>query len=989
MSGQQIGTVVGGIVGAFFGMPQLGMAIGGLIGGAIDPEVIKGPHIGDGAQQSAQEGIPIPWVLGIARVQGNIVQKSDRREVKKTEGGKGGPEVVTYEAHQDFAIMVCESSETRDSTIVGVQMVFCNGKLLYDTRPSSNFQAENSKFLRNCTFYFGAENQMPDPTLEIISGVGNTPAYRGVFTAVFRDINLSQYGDAIPTYEWVVVSDGTTTFSEEPFLPGRLAEFQDSHFPLADTPETDYEYSGLWASGLGSGVTSPTFNTIGEVLDYFSDVNSDDGDYPGVNNLGAPSIYVGYIADTGQTAGDYITSTKKVDIIAAQPTATNLESLLLLYQWVGWTEEINAAPDSFCPTLSNGSNWIMAGNGSVVRRVAARTSLDYQLLENCDNIGYGPGYLEAIYPLCIQATRKRIAPIAPEGTAIPDAPDYYVDANGDIFYFGGYNEIAGTFKVLSIPNTTGTDPSVEYSRYEIGPAVISGDPNYSNSAFWTAAYNAAVVAGSLPAGWVYDNQYPVVVSSVYQEPSIEVDLQNNVITVADAITRICARGGVPSTQIDVSEVDQTLTGYPIANDYNAADDLSPLCVAYSLYGSEYDGKIHFRKHGADVDVSINTSDLIYDSDQSDEATRSQAKEYPRKILLNYIDIDQDFAVRPQTRQSITPDVRSIGEETMQVAVVMDGNQAAQLVDIFYKRSRASVNGRRKFSIPFGTNSACYLERVAGEPIGFDGKRYMIDQMTISDGEIAIEATYDRQSAYTSDVSGIPAVPPTPAPSTLNGPTLFSVMSLPQLRDQDQLPGVYIAVRGLLDSWRGCQLLMSRDDGATWLVAFDSMITESVMGNLRSDFAVNILDSNGDPILDSSGGSLIDTIEVSVHGELDSITQAQFESDQITAHMNAAAVVNTDRTAEIVRFRDASQLTDTDYDLTTLARGIKETDIVDHAAGDEFVMLDKVYFLPMQQSDVGMEVLFKPVSFGSSPDSAPEYAITIQEVTYIINGGGEE
>lgn len=50
MSGQQIGTVVGGVIGAFFGQPQLGMAIGGLIGGIVDPTKINGPRIGDGQQ---------------------------------------------------------------------------------------------------------------------------------------------------------------------------------------------------------------------------------------------------------------------------------------------------------------------------------------------------------------------------------------------------------------------------------------------------------------------------------------------------------------------------------------------------------------------------------------------------------------------------------------------------------------------------------------------------------------------------------------------------------------------------------------------------------------------------------------------------------------------------------------------------------------------------------------------------------------------------
>ena len=94
MSGQQIGRGVGLVVGSFFGMPQLGMAIGGLIGGAVDPQKIKGPHIGDGQTQTASDGAPIAWIQGTAPVSGTIIQVSARREVEVTDsGGKGGPVV--------------------------------------------------------------------------------------------------------------------------------------------------------------------------------------------------------------------------------------------------------------------------------------------------------------------------------------------------------------------------------------------------------------------------------------------------------------------------------------------------------------------------------------------------------------------------------------------------------------------------------------------------------------------------------------------------------------------------------------------------------------------------------------------------------------------------------------------------------------------------------------------------------------------------------
>lgn len=212
MSGQQIGTVIGGAIGAYFGGPagaQLGMAIGGMIGGAVDPTHINGPKIGDGQQQTATDGAPIAWVQGTAMVAGTIVQVSKRRQIRHKDNGKGGPVVTTYTAEQDFAILICESCELRDSTMSSVLMVLQDGKIVYDVRPGSTMLADSYKWKSNVDFMFGDEDQLPHPTLEAITGVGNTPAYRGSLVAVFKNFDVSQAGDRIPSFQFVVASSGS------------------------------------------------------------------------------------------------------------------------------------------------------------------------------------------------------------------------------------------------------------------------------------------------------------------------------------------------------------------------------------------------------------------------------------------------------------------------------------------------------------------------------------------------------------------------------------------------------------------------------------------------------------------------------------------------------------------------------------------------------------------------------------------------------------
>lgn len=48
------------------------------------------------------------------------------------------------------------------------------------------------------------------------------------------------------------------------------------------------------------------------------------------------------------------------------------------------------------------------------------------------------------------------------------------------------------------------------TKYPLGPALPSTHADYSNSTFWTAAYNAAVAAGTMAAGLTYGVDYPVV-----------------------------------------------------------------------------------------------------------------------------------------------------------------------------------------------------------------------------------------------------------------------------------------------------------------------------------------------------------------------------------------------------------------------------------------------------------------------------------------------
>lgn len=223
MSGQQIGTVVGGVIGLYFGNPQLGMMIGGMIGGAIDPEVIRAPGIGDAQKQTTQAGVPRPVVYGHpAPFMGNIIDGEHKaRKIIVEEGGKGGPVVESERFLLTSAIRICEGP------IAGVLRVWRNGEVVYDARTDdqipqwdgsaaghfewlAEMRAYSMRFKRRATFYLGTEDQLPDPALEALHGVGNTPYYRGTAYMVVVDDDVTDTRGACAQYQFEVVSAGAS-----------------------------------------------------------------------------------------------------------------------------------------------------------------------------------------------------------------------------------------------------------------------------------------------------------------------------------------------------------------------------------------------------------------------------------------------------------------------------------------------------------------------------------------------------------------------------------------------------------------------------------------------------------------------------------------------------------------------------------------------------------------------------------------------------------
>lgn len=198
------GTALGGAMGgSVLGLSTavIGRAVGAAIGQRIDQRLLgAGSDAVETGQvdrfrlTGASEGAAIPQVFGQYRVGGQVIWASEFLEDSSTTGGgkwSSQPSVTTFDYSVSMAVAVCEGP------IAGIGRVWADGN-------------EVARSALNMRVYLGGNDQLPDPKMEAVEGVGNVPAYRGVAYVVFEDLPLSQFGNRVPQFSFEVFRPSQT-----------------------------------------------------------------------------------------------------------------------------------------------------------------------------------------------------------------------------------------------------------------------------------------------------------------------------------------------------------------------------------------------------------------------------------------------------------------------------------------------------------------------------------------------------------------------------------------------------------------------------------------------------------------------------------------------------------------------------------------------------------------------------------------------------------
>lgn len=936
--------VVGAVVGFIYGGPagaSLGWALGGGVASLVDPQVIKGPSVGDIVQQTSQEGVPRPIVFGLSQpMAGNVIVSGEPRIVKDSKSGKGGPKVESESVYRTYAIRICEGP------IAGVLRVWRNNKLVYDARSSSDLSlADNTKFLRTARFFLGDFEQNPSPDLEALFGVGTTPAHRGTAYMVMADEQLNDTAGAIPQWQFQVTNKGTTivNVSNGVLHPWNLS--------LPDPRNSLNEHSYV-ASGGGT-----SYDSLGAAIAYNSALLPIPLGYSGgsgaalqphlhdYGGAGAPSNRMQFTLHVNRRF-----DTEWEHYVGPSTGPGLVDPCVYLGGYNGGIPSLGGTPVSGGLVAEGG----VYAAGITAEQVASGNWRPSSVTS------YGPGRWTDIQ-LSVSGTWN----CAPTGQYFYKYywPDTRIEARRKTGKpTADYEKIDGSFKVLSVMVESDlNDPNATIQQYPRNPCIEAGSPN-DNAIFWATQYAAAVANGELPSGKTYNaagtgnpaSTYPVAQSWAYQRYVDSLDSEP--IRLVDLIEEICGRAGLSSDMYDTSEIDPdaNVYGLTLINTYPAHTILQSLSQVFFFAPSYYDGVVHFAPGGGNSVATITESEMLDDRDEDiEQSQRDDAIAVPRKMHLLYFDKDGGLATDKQTSER-AGDRRAHGEQVLQSAVVMDADQAARAVAINHKVSIEELRGSLKFCLPDS-----WLGLVPANPIivqwNGQSKRCRITKLEVLDGYQQYEAYHDRQSAFTSEVEGIPASPQTPPPSGVVGPTLIQPLDIHILRDSDDNAGLlfYAAISGTMPAWTGALIELSLDGGQTYVDSVTGA-ARSIMGSLEST-----LPDHPQAIPDS-----IHTVSVRVQTPL-----AEFDETDLAGLLNRQNIALVGD--EIIQFAQAEETSEGTWDLSYLLRGRKGTQTKLHGIGERFVMLDRgrLGVIPASVADIGRTFTFRATSFGETEDTA--------------------
>lgn len=988
--------------------PAAGWAIGSAIGGALFGPKAKDsgvPKLEDLTVESATYGTPIPKVYGRGRVRGVVLWQSERRATKHTErvgGGKGGggsSKITSYTYSMDIFVMLSEGELT------AVRKIWLNGKLYYDASAGASAEAIVSTDAPwdDIRIRLGSSSETPDTLYETAVGSGNAPAYRGVATVMFENLQLEDFGNNPPNIT-AEVSSGPVTYKGPPI------GIEDS------TPGIPYyEEDGVidWISNIlqtrtsriGTLGTRERYDIEGELVETetLTYVYFDTDPYSGWTfvNLtptghvhGLENVWVITVREQDGVSHRYLQAWVINGVVS--PHFRELDGSLFLS---GNRNSANIGPscqyyDGAVYCVENTLWW----NDSTKSRKAFKFEApdgipSHQIVAEWEESSpYAAGEYFDLY-----VNSDGVFIITDQGVPSGSSTTWaLIRLDHDLNFVSAWRYNPGTTAGFGVAQIAvkypllirGVETAENYEVYELNgdfggsPYTYGTMTQLESGTVLTQPDNASrtklVVgdnAGMLGRG------YEIITYGLH-------DASNN--TLEELILDQADQVGLSGNDVDASELTDEVAGYIRTGVATPHEFLRPTLPAYQYDYYSSGWKIHFvKRKRPSIAATIPFTDLgVRPHGQALpeplEVLRTPERELPRRVNVDYISEDRDYQTGSQYASREVTEGKE--EETLQLPMLLTDDQAIQAGAIYLHDKWSGRDGyaatlQIKYLyldptdiVQINTPSSSHFVRITNIDLVLPSMMEirgvsvrapaLIDQSVSYDPDNpTYEETFSTDQiddVYTSDLSGAPA-PVENEEIKAIGSTKLVLIDSPILRDADDNAGLYWAARGYSSGWSGAVVFKSSDDSSYTEV--DSNGVAATMGQTT--------DALGDAQHEVADKG--NTLNVIVNGTLSTVSDANFYN------LEQLAIVGVHGRWEVIAFRDATLESDGSYTISHFLRGLRGTDhnMGNHAAGDNFIVLNQTWidrFLTDINED-GESRYYKGVSIGKTITSAKSQTFT--------------
>lgn len=417
-------------------------------------------------------------------------------------------------------------------------------------------------------------------------------------------------------------------------------------------------------------------------------------------------------------------------------------------------------------------------------------------------------------------------------------------------------------------------------------------------------------------------------------------------TVQGVVSELCQLARPGTSWFDVSALSAITTplrSLKVGQVSSARAVLDVLMGAYHFSAVGGD-KVYFRPLGGSSVATIAWDDLGADGNADAFSPRlANDLEVPAQMALTYDATENDYQSDTQFSDRLISS--QVSTATSEVPLGFTATEAKAIVDALLLQR---LIGMTSASIAID-NRYAYLQAndviVVVDEVG-DQWRMRIGKIDQSSGVLKLDLVLDDASIYTQ--AGLSSAG-TQGQTAVGAPANTTLMLIdgPLLRDEDNVPGFYAAVKGNGSGWKSAALYYAANNSSYELVT--TIGDEAVFGR-----ATTVLASwSGGDVWDESN-----TVTVDVgRGTLASVTRDDILN---SASVNAAIIGS-----ELIQFRIATLVAAGIYTLSGLLRARRGTiwAASSHVAAEPFAVLGSagMRYVTLQSSELGVLRYYKGAS----------------------------